>query len=469
MGNNFGSIKQRKALMSTYTEKFYDRIKGDSLSSAREILPLVMKFINPQSVIDVGCGVGSFLSVFKENGVNDIFGVDGDWVDRKLLEIPVEKFLAVNLEKPIPVDRQFDLVVSVEVAEHLPKKHADAFVESLTNLGKVCLFSAAIPRQPGANHVNTQWPEYWIERFQNRGYVVIDCIRNKAWNNPQVVWWYKQNIFLFVKQAYLPNYPLLQNEFEKNSLQFSIVHPEFYRAMHINKNALDANKFELKNAPRFPYSEKFYQHIKPVSRSSAEIIVPLLLKLVNPKSVIDVGCGTGSWLSVFADGGVKDILGVDGDWVKKFLEIPLDNFRVADLEKSWKVDRQFDLALSLAVAEHLPIDCAEAFVASLTDLAPACLFCAAIPGQGGLNHLNEQWSDYWVKLFSNRGYVAIDYIKKRVWNNKKVAWWYSQSIMLFVRQDKLSNYPLLKIELEKNNNSQLSVVHPLVYIAKSKK
>lgn len=455
--------------MSTYTKNFYNQISTASQTAAQEIVPQILQMINPKSVVDVGCGVGSFLSVFQKNGIEDILGVDGDWVDQKLLEIPVEKFLPVNLEKPLPISRQFDLVMSVEVAEHIPAQFTNIFIDSLISLGKICVFSAAIPRQGGLHHVNEQWPEYWINLFQDRGYVVIDCIRKKFWNNQKLVWWYKQNFLIFVQQAYLPKYPLLQDEFQKNTLQFSIVHPEVYRKNHKSKASLDIDKTTLKTTPRAPYSETFYKGLQPQSRSAAENIVPFVMKLVNPKKVVDIGCATGSWLSVFQKNGVEDILGVDGDWVKQWLEIPQDKFSVVDLEKSWKIDKKFDLVLSLAVAEHLPFDLAEKFIDSLTNFAPVCLFSAAIPGQGGLNHLNEQWLEYWVKLFQDRKYIVIDCIRDKVWNNPNVACWYSQTIVMFVEKKSLSNYPFLEAELEITDNSRLSVVHPLIYTAKLKK
>ena len=99
-----------------------------------------------------------------------------------------------------------------------------------------------------------------------------------------------------------------------------------------------------------PYDEAFFQSLPDSARPSAEVLVPLVLELVQPKSVIDVGCGTGTWLSVFEEHGIKDILGVDGDYVnRKMLHIPSDNFRTADLTQPFKIGRTFDLAISLEV------------------------------------------------------------------------------------------------------------------------
>jgi SAM-dependent methyltransferase len=219
--------------MQPYNEQFYQNIKERSRRSAKEVIPLVLELIQPRSVVDVGCGAGTWLSVFKEFGIDDFLGVDGDWVDKKMLEIPEERFLAFDLTTPLRIDKQFDLVVSLEVAEHLPSECAEMLVESLTRLGPVILFSAAIPFQGGTHHVNEQWPEYWVKFFRERRYFVIDCIRKKIWQNDNVEWFYAQNILMFVRWDYLENHPLLKKEFENTSTcQLSIVHPKKYLEVH---------------------------------------------------------------------------------------------------------------------------------------------------------------------------------------------------------------------------------------------
>ncbi len=149
-------------------------------------------------MIDVGCGQGTWLSVFAEYGATDVNGIDGDYVDRDRLEIPADRFHGQDLSRPLAVERTFDLAVSLEVAEHLPEVACDGFVESLTRLAPVVLFSAAAPYQGGQNHVNEQWPEYWAERFARHGYLPVDCLRRRVWANPDVEWWYAQNALLFV-------------------------------------------------------------------------------------------------------------------------------------------------------------------------------------------------------------------------------------------------------------------------------
>lgn len=215
--------------MQPYTNEFYRTQRDGSRLSAQAIVPLVLALVKPQSVVDVGCGVGTWLSVFKRFGIEDVCGVDGEYVDRNMLEIPESQFLAFDLTRPIEIDRQFDLVVSVEVAEHLPEQCAKTFVQSLTKLGPIVLFSAAIPFQGGTCHVNEQWPDYWANYFKDNGYEAIDCIRKRVWQNDKIEWWYSQNILLFSRKDHLAGHPLLKKEFENTDpSQLSIVHPKKY-------------------------------------------------------------------------------------------------------------------------------------------------------------------------------------------------------------------------------------------------
>lgn len=217
---------------SSYTRDFYQLIGEGTRTSAREIIPLLLDLLQPilpKSVVDVGCGTGSWLAAFQKLGIADCLGIDGDYVDRTILQIPLNQFQSADLKQPLQINRKFDLAISLEVAEHLPATCAENFVNSLTQLAPVILFSAAIPFQGGVEHVNEQWPEYWVYYFQKKGYAVIDCLRKKIWNNDKVEPWYAQNILIFVKQEYLPGYPRLVNEYQNTELnQLAIVHPKIY-------------------------------------------------------------------------------------------------------------------------------------------------------------------------------------------------------------------------------------------------
>ncbi|MGB7441926.1 MAG: Wzt carbohydrate-binding domain-containing protein [Coleofasciculaceae cyanobacterium] len=214
---------------SPYNQEFFEDLQTGSRQSAREIVPLILDLIKPQSVVDVGCGDGTWLSVFKEFGIQDCLGIDGEYVDQESLQIPQEEFLAHDLKLPWQIDKTFDLVISLEVAEHLPSECAESFIDSLTKLGDVVVFSAAIPYQGGTEHINEQWPSYWLPYFTTRGYLLVDCLRKKIWDNDKVKPWYAQNILFFVKQNCLDKYPLLTREIQNTNLsQLAIVHPNIY-------------------------------------------------------------------------------------------------------------------------------------------------------------------------------------------------------------------------------------------------
>lgn len=216
--------------MDDYTDEFFDRLHEGALHSAQVIVPLVQRLVEPTSVVDVGCALGTWLSVFRTLGVHDVVGVDGAYVNRAALDIPGECFHPADIGYPLHLGRRFDLAMSLEVAEHLPESAAEGFIDSLTALAPVILFSAAIPNQGGTNHLNEQWPEYWAERFGARGYLPVDCVRPMIWGHyPEVEWWYIQNTLVFATESSLRTNARLGRAFTSSrGVQLSMVHPACY-------------------------------------------------------------------------------------------------------------------------------------------------------------------------------------------------------------------------------------------------
>jgi SAM-dependent methyltransferase len=192
-------------------------------------VPYIVETLRPQSVVDVGCGPGSWLAVAIENGVPRVVGIDGDWVDREQLEIPLECFIPRDLVRDrIRLDETFDLAISLEVGEHLPTDQASAFVRELVTLAPIVLFSAAVPFQGGTDHRNEQWPVYWERLFEEHDYVGVDCVRPRFWNDERVRYFYAQNTLLYVERARLKQLRKLGGAFDLDEPICSLVHPHLY-------------------------------------------------------------------------------------------------------------------------------------------------------------------------------------------------------------------------------------------------
>ncbi len=218
-----------------YPDTFYLNNEQGSELSASRVVPELLHVMSPRSVVDVGCGLGTWAFEFRARGISDVVGVDGEYVNRSILKISSELFLTRDLEKPLAIGREFDLAVCVEVAEHLSEGRSDGFVSDLVSLAPAVLFSAAIPNQGGYGHVNEQWPDYWEEKFRRHGYVALDFLRAALWNDEAVAWWYRQNLILYGRESYVAANPMLARIAERRpSAVLRLVHPRLYESL-LNK------------------------------------------------------------------------------------------------------------------------------------------------------------------------------------------------------------------------------------------
>ena len=213
-----------------------------------------------------------------------------------------------------------------------------------------------------------------------------------------------------------------------------------------------------------PYDSNFFDQQKIGALRSARIVVPVLLKIIKPKSVVDVGCGHGAWLRAFQENGVQVIKGLDGAYVDQTqLLIDPEWFSPVDLSQSLKIDQPYDLVTCLEVAEHLPERAGRSLIKSLTDAAPLVLFSAAIPGQESPTHINEQWPSYWQALFAERGFVRLDPIRRHIWHDERVEWWYRQNIYLYASEAAINNSPTLQAERELACTTEFELVHLSIF------
>ena len=184
-----------------YDDKFFDWVNLTALRSARLFLPVVKQAIDAASVADVGCGQGAWLSVWREMGVEDVCGLDGDYVARDRLLIPQENFRATDLAAAFALDRRFDVAQSLEVAEHLPPQISQTLVDCLCKLSDVVVFSAAQPGQGGEQHINERRISWWAARFAAQGYAAFDCLRPELARATDVSPWYRFNAVVYANAA----------------------------------------------------------------------------------------------------------------------------------------------------------------------------------------------------------------------------------------------------------------------------
>jgi SAM-dependent methyltransferase len=201
--------------------RYYRPLADDALTSARRILPIVFAVVRPDSVIDVGCGPGSWARAARSLGVDTVVGVDGSWAEPWADDSFA--FYPSDLVDDIGVDDTFDLAICLEVAQYLPPERLPGFVSQLCDLAPHVLFSSRIPHQWDWMQSVGRWPSWWAEQFREHGRVPVDVVRPAVWSDAQIPAYYRQNMILYAPAdaggAQLPG-------------NLDLVHPELWNAAH---------------------------------------------------------------------------------------------------------------------------------------------------------------------------------------------------------------------------------------------
>lgn len=190
---------------NAYGTTFYDAQLGGSLRSARIYAGLLWQFYQPASVFDFGCGHGAWLKAFAEQGSDRLVGYDGNWNTQADMLDPRIEFHPVDLDQVIWEslgDKDFDLALSLEVAEHLEPESSSKIVETLCVAAPVVIFGAAFLHQSGIRHINLRKHSFWAGLFTERDFEVFDLFRPFVWGNQAVDYWYQQNTFLYVRSGH---------------------------------------------------------------------------------------------------------------------------------------------------------------------------------------------------------------------------------------------------------------------------
>lgn len=206
------------------------------------------------------------------------------------------------------------------------------------------------------------------------------------------------------------------------------------------------------------YSPNFFAHLAQGKASYKKILRPLI-EALRPQSVVDFGAGAGTWLAAAKDLGVERVLGIDGPWSQGRHRLVEENeFREVNLEDALPNVGRFDLAISLEVLEHITPAAGERAVQWLCDRADVVLFSAAVPGQGGVHHINEAWQSAWARQFAAQGLLAFDIVRPAVWREPDIPWWYRQNAVVYARPELGARFGW-----QASDPAALDVVHPEMY------
>lgn len=198
------------------------------------------------------------------------------------------------------------------------------------------------------------------------------------------------------------------------------------------------------------------------SLQSARLIVPIVLELLQskPARVVDIGCGLGAWLLAFKENGAEVLQGLDGAYLDPAqLLIGQNQFKAVNLGQLEEIQGEWDMAICLEVVEHLSPDAGSSLIDAITRVAPVVLFSAALPGQNGRGHINLQWPAYWEQIFASNGYRRLDPIRRHIWQDNRIEWWYRQNLYLYVSNAALSKSERLQMEVARTPNLRDEWVH----------
>lgn len=401
-----------------YDAAFQTMAATGSAEAARRIIAAVRTILTVTSVVDIGCARGTWLRQWQAQGVNDVTGVDGAYVDLNRLEIDPACFVVHDLVAPFALGRRFDLVESLEVAEHLPPHRAASFVSDLVAHGDAVLFSAAPPGQGGENHLNEQPAHFWQDLFLRHDYVAIDCLRPLLARAPDIPAWYRYNIVLFIRRGRLdPIAPFARCFQLRDGEALPDVSPALYRirkqiVRSLPKRLCDAlarwnaRRFADKQAKcddlargspeRFGYSWDIYNAVLPAHEEQFLRWTGQDKSFWHGTWFLDAGCGIGRnayWpMQYGARGGAA--IDVDDRTLRaataNLVAHPSVEVRKQSIYDISEV-AAFDIAFSIGVVHHL----------SDPDAAVARMVRAVKPGGTVLVWLYGRENNGWIVRFFN--------------------------------------------------------------------
>jgi hypothetical protein len=216
-----------------------------------------------------------------------------------------------------------------------------------------------------------------------------------------------------------------------------------------------------------PYTQARHDHYASRTNDSARRILPYLIDLFRPTSMLDLGAGFGNWSVEAMRLGLQPVISVDGQWTidQGGLLVPRETFVVHDLAQPIDLKQRFDLVLSLETGEHIAPDAAGTFADSMVRHGDLVVFSAAIPWQGGFNHLNEAWPSYWIALLKTRNFRCFDLVRPQFWDDAEIPYFYRQNTLVFVNRQRADLIDLAERRVAQLalTRDPLDLVHPTIF------
>ncbi len=196
---------------------------------------------------------------------------------------------------------------------------------------------------------------------------------------------------------------------------------------------------ELSNKRK--YNDRYYKRHLVQYRDWENKVGKYLYDELKPNSVLDLGCGVGSYLEGFFDAGCRDLLGIElnFDKAKKYIVDNIFFFIVeGDATIELNLNRKFDCIISFEVGEHIEPNGTEMFINNLTSYSNKyIILTVAPPGQRGTGHINLRDRDFWIKSIVIKGFLyRKDLVEKykKVWKKFNVEKYIINNLMVFKKR-----------------------------------
>lgn len=169
------------------------------------IAETIIKEYQPKRIIDFGCGTGDLAKAFASRGVT-VEAIDGystpdfsGYSNLRFTKVDLNNITATQTFLN-QLETKFDLAISIEVAEHLNPDVSSSFIEWMTSMADVIVFSAAVPSQDGDGHINCRSRSDWYQFIKQHNFVIADTLRQYFTSNSRLGLWHKLNIVDYVQK-----------------------------------------------------------------------------------------------------------------------------------------------------------------------------------------------------------------------------------------------------------------------------